>query len=107
VAEPDTFKPRDDIDPENTWVVSDTHFGHQNIVGFCHRPLDHEQAMIAEWRAHVPEDATVVHLGDLCYKGNAFFKNIVAPELTGSRKLLVRATTTRAATPSTATAASS
>jgi hypothetical protein len=67
------------IDPENTWVVSDTHFGHQNIVGFCHRPLDHEQAMIAEWRAHVPEDATVVHLGDLCYKGNAFFKNIVAP----------------------------
>jgi calcineurin-like phosphoesterase family protein len=46
--------------------------------------------MIAEWRAHVPDDATVVHLGDLCYKGNAFFKNIVAPELTGARKLLVR-----------------
>jgi calcineurin-like phosphoesterase family protein len=80
---------RDDIDPDTTWVVSDTHFGHDNIVGFCHRPEDHEQVMIAEWRAQVPDDATVLHLGDLCYKSNARFKNITAPELTGSRKLLI------------------
>ncbi len=80
---------RDDIDPANTWVVSDTHFGHDNIVGFCHRPLDHEQVMIAEWRAHVPDDATVIHLGDLCYKGNGRFKHITAKELTGERKLLI------------------
>lgn len=77
------------LDPANTWVVSDTHFGHQNIVGFCHRPMDHEQVMIAEWRAHVPDDATVLHLGDLCYKSNAQFKHILAPELTGARKLLI------------------
>ena len=81
---------RDDIDPANTWVVSDTHFGHHNIVGFCFRPEDHEQVMIAEWRAAVPDDATVIHLGDLCYKGNARFKNLIAPELTGARKLLVQ-----------------
>ena len=80
---------RDDIDPANTWVVSDTHFGHDNIVGFCHRPEDHEQVMIAEWRAHVPDDATIIHLGDLCYKGNARFKHITAKELTGDRKVLV------------------
>lgn len=80
---------RDDIDLDNTWVVSDTHFGHDNIVGFCFRPEDHEQVMIAEWRAHVPDDATVLHLGDLCYKSNARFKNIIAPELTGARKLLI------------------
>ncbi len=81
---------RDDIDIDNTWVVSDTHFGHENIVGFCHRPEDHEQVMIAEWRRVVPDTATVLHLGDLCYRGNAFFKNIVAPELTGGRKLLIK-----------------
>lgn len=83
------MKFRDDIDPETTWVVSDTHFGHDNIVGFCHRPEDHEQAMIAEWRAQVPDDATVLHLGDLAYRGNARFKNLIAPELTGARKLLI------------------
>lgn len=83
------MKFRNDIDPATTWVVSDTHFGHDNIVGFCHRPEDHEQVMVAEWRRAVPDDATVLHLGDLCYKGNARFKNITAKELTGARKVLV------------------
>jgi calcineurin-like phosphoesterase family protein len=81
---------RDDIDLDKTWVVSDTHFGHENIVGFCHRPEEHEQVMIAEWRAQVPDDATVLHLGDLSYKGNARFKHITAKELTGKRKLLIK-----------------
>jgi len=83
------MKFRDDIDPASTWIVSDTHFGHQNIVGFCHRPEDHEQVMIAEWRKAVPDDATVIHLGDVTYRNNAFFKHVVAPELTGARKLLI------------------
>jgi calcineurin-like phosphoesterase family protein len=83
------MKYRDDIEPENTWVVSDTHFGHDNIVGFCFRPEDHEQVMIAEWRKHVPDDATVLHLGDLAYRGNARFKHLIAKELTGARKLLI------------------
>lgn len=84
------MKFRDDIDPAKTWIVSDTHFGHENIVGYCHRPLDHDQVMIAEWRAHIPDDATVLHLGDLVYTGNARFKHITAKELTGQRKLLIK-----------------
>lgn len=84
------MKLRDDIDIANTWITADTHFGHDNIVGFCHRPEEHEQVMIAEWRAHVPDDATVLHLGDLCYRSNARFKNITAKELTGARKLLIK-----------------
>lgn len=83
------IKFRDDIDPAKTWVVSDTHFGHDNIVGFCHRPEDHEQVMIAEWRAHVPDDATVLHLGDLSYKSNARFKHVTAKELTGADKKII------------------
>lgn len=83
------MKFRDDIDPAKTWVVSDTHFGHDNIVGFCHRPEDHEQVMIAEWRKEVPDDATVLHLGDLAYSNNARFKALTSKELTGERKLLI------------------
>jgi calcineurin-like phosphoesterase family protein len=81
---------RSDLDPATTWVVSDTHFGHDNIVAHCARPDDHEQVLIAEWRAHVPDDATVLHLGDLAYRNNGFFKHIIAKELTGARKLLIR-----------------
>lgn len=75
---------RDDIDLDKTWVVSDTHFGHENIVGFCHRPEEHEQVMIAEWRKVVPEDATLLHLGDVCYGasgGNTRFRKLTAKEL--------------------------
>lgn len=83
------IKFRTDIDLRKTWLVSDTHFGHENIVGFCARPEDHDQLMIAEWRKEVPDDATVIHLGDLCYKGNTYFRHVVAPELTGKNKLLI------------------
>ena len=84
---------RDDIDPAKTWVISDTHFGHQNIIGFCHRPSDHEQIILENIAQEVPDspDVTLLHLGDLCYRGNAQFRNMVAPyiEPKSGRKLLV------------------
>lgn len=83
------MKFRDDIDLSNTWVASDTHFGHENIVGYCARPVDHDQIMLEQWRAHVPDDATVLHLGDLVWKDNSWFKHIIAKRLTGYRKLLI------------------
>ncbi len=81
---------RDDIDTTTTWVVSDTHFGHENIKAFCHRPPDIEQTMIENWARAVPDDATLLHLGDLSYKSNSFFKNLLAPHLTGARKLIIK-----------------
>lgn len=85
---------RDDIDLDTTYVTSDTHFGHDNIVGFCHRPEDHEQVMIAEWRKVAKPGITMLHLGDLTYRSNARFKAITAKELTGpglaDRALLIK-----------------
>lgn len=80
---------RDDIDPAKTWVISDTHFGHKNIIEFCHRPPDHDQLIQENWASAISEDDTVIHLGDLCYKGNAQFQHLIAPHLTGGRKLLI------------------
>lgn len=77
------------IDPENTWVISDTHWGHDNIVGFCDRPENHEDIMVAHWQATVPPEATVLHLGDLSYRNNAYFRSVIAPKLPGE-KLLVK-----------------
>ena len=84
------MKFRDDISLSDTWIVSDTHFGHDNLVGYCARPEDHEQVMIAEWRKCVPDHATVLHLGDLAYSSNGRFKHLIAKELTGARKLLIQ-----------------
>lgn len=85
------MKFRDDIDPARTWVTSDSHFGHNNIINFCHRPTDHEQLMMERWAQVVPpEDSTVLHLGDLSYRSNALFKNVIAKHLPGERKLLIQ-----------------
>ncbi len=27
------------FDPDQVWFTSDTHFGHENIIRFCGRPL--------------------------------------------------------------------
>jgi calcineurin-like phosphoesterase family protein len=85
---------RDDIDLDTTYVTSDTHFGHDNIVGFCHRPEDHEQVMIAEWRKVAKPGITMLHLGDLTYRSNARFKALTSKELTGpglaDRNLLIK-----------------
>lgn len=78
------------IDPANTWVTSDTHWGHTNIVEYCRRPPDHEEAMVAEWFSAVPEDATVLHLGDLSYRNNGMFQHVISKKLTGARKLLIK-----------------
>jgi calcineurin-like phosphoesterase family protein len=80
---------RDDIDLNTTWVLSDTHFGHRNINDFANRPPDHESLMLDRIAQNVGSKDTLLHLGDLCYSNNAAFRALVAPHITGGRKLLV------------------
>lgn len=82
-------KIRTDIEPTRTWIISDTHFGHDNIKHFCHRPEDHTKLMVRQWREAVPDqNSTLLHLGDITYRGKQSFTDI-ASKLTGERKLLV------------------
>lgn len=77
------------IDPATTWITSDSHFGHQNIIGYCHRPTDHEQIIMEEWASAVPPHATLLHLGDLVWKSNGLFKHVISKHLTGYPKYLI------------------
>lgn len=85
------MKLRDDIDPAKTWVWSDTHFGHKNIIGYCHRPANFEDILLEELAAVVKPGDTILHLGDLCYKGNSWFKNVISPKISAleARQLLI------------------
>jgi calcineurin-like phosphoesterase family protein len=55
-------------DEVNTWVISDTHFGHANIIKYCNRPfrdVDHmNYTMAARWIKRVQPEDLVYHLGD-------------------------------------------
>ncbi|EYR81826.1 metallophosphoesterase [Shinella sp. DD12] len=75
----------------NIWFISDTHFGHNNILGYC-RPQfanleEMEQTIIARWNAAVKPQDLVYHLGDFAWK-TADAKR-VRPLLNGSIRLVV------------------
>lgn len=77
------------ITPHRTWVIADSHFGHANIARFCHRPPEHDKIMVDAWRTAVPNNATVLHLGDISFRAGAPFFREQAKQLTGQRKLLL------------------
>lgn len=74
------------------FVISDTHFGHKNIVDYCDRPYDHEAMIVKRWRSVVKPGHTVLHLGDLFFGrkgGSRHFAEDIAPQLTGRKFLLL------------------
>ena len=53
----------------NIWVISDTHFGHRNIIEYCDRPfkdVTHMNYAIRDnWNSVVKPEDIVYHLGDV------------------------------------------
>lgn len=70
----------------DTYIVSDTHFGHDNIVRYCNRPQNHEQVIVQNWNAIVQDDDVVLHLGDLIF--NSSRGSVFARQLKGRKFLL-------------------
>lgn len=50
---------------ERTWIISDTHFGHANIIKYCNRPYDHNGIMLRNWEELIQPQDYVLHLGDV------------------------------------------
>lgn len=83
----------------NIWVISDTHFGHSNIIRYCNRPWQHgcgevdvhamNKALTSNWNACVQPDDTVVHVGDFAYGRTASPVSSYLEKLNGY-KILVK-----------------
>jgi calcineurin-like phosphoesterase family protein len=50
---------------KDTWIISDTHFGHYNMIKFCGRPLNFNERLIEKWNKTVKDGDDILHLGDL------------------------------------------
>lgn len=55
------------------WILSDTHFGHSNIIKYCNRPFSNademDKVMIQNWKDTVKEGDIIWHLGDVAMCG--------------------------------------
>jgi calcineurin-like phosphoesterase family protein len=67
-----------------TWITTDTHFYHDNMVKLCGRPQDFHEIIVCNWKSMVSDDDLVIHLGDV-----SFAKDTVVSALPG-RKVLVK-----------------
>ncbi len=70
----------------DTFIISDTHFGHNNIVKYCDRPENHDEIMFDKWLGAVSIDDTVLHLGDLTFKNKDFMNIGILP----GKKFLIK-----------------
>lgn len=68
----------------DTWIVSDTHFNHDNIVKYCSRPEDHTQLIESNWFEAIAVDDTVLHLGDM-YMGPKRDSETIMARLPGQK----------------------
>ena len=73
------------------WVISDTHFYHSKILGYCQRPFETVEEMnevlIKNWNSVINEDDIVYILGDFCFGNKEMLREIVS-QLKG-RKILI------------------
>lgn len=73
------------------WFISDTHFGHENIIKYCDRPFKDayhmNEVLIANWNAVVRPQDHVYHLGDVASSQQTL--NYVLPRLNGHKRLVL------------------
>lgn len=70
------------------FVISDTHFGHENIIKYCDRPFSNvdemNHALVENWNKTVKDDDIVYHLGDVYFKNHHMLK-----ALKGRKRLIL------------------
>lgn len=75
------------------FVISDTHFNHSNIIGYCSRPFidvkDMNEAIIENWNRVVTDFDVVYHVGDFGF-GDYNELASIYKRLKGKRKILIQ-----------------
>lgn len=75
-----------------TFVISDTHFNHANIIKYCNRPFKNTTQMnehiIKQWNSVVTADDIVYHLGDVGFTNKEQLESLIN-RLNGSKILLI------------------
>ena len=73
------------------YIISDTHFNHNNIIDYCNRPFkdinEMNNTIIDNWNKTVKNDDIVYHLGDF-FLGSKFDLKDIVDRLNGTIYLI-------------------
>lgn len=74
------------------FIIADTHFAHDKIIGYCSRPFkssfEMDETLIKNWNKVVSNNDIIIHLGDFCLGSKSYCRQIVK-RLNG-RKILIK-----------------
>lgn len=71
-----------------TYLISDTHISHKNVIQYCNRPENFEELIEKRWKETVGPEDLVIHLGDVSMASGTYTKEFFS-RLPG-RKTLIR-----------------
>ena len=72
---------------DQTWIISDTHFFHENIGRYCDRPDGWQEMIIENWNHLIQPGDVVLHVGDLALGKRENIEGLV-PLLSGKLYLI-------------------
>lgn len=77
----------------NIWLISDTHFGHNNIIKYCNRPFASTDEMdwyiVEKWNEVVKPQDHVYHLGDVYMGQTRNYMDNLLSKLNGKKRLIL------------------
>lgn len=74
----------------DTWVITDTHFFHTNMIEICDRPMNCDKIMVENWMKLVQPEDTILHLGDIFMGPGAKEKaEELLPKLSGHKQMIL------------------
>jgi calcineurin-like phosphoesterase family protein len=72
------------------WLITDTHFDHDNIGVYCARPDGWMDLILENWRKIVQPEDVIIHLGDVKVGGNRGHKLTEIMYSLPGTKILIR-----------------
>lgn len=77
----------------DTWLISDTHFQHKNIIKYCRPEFsdvdEMDEYIIEQWNAFIKPNDNVIHGGDLLFGNKDRFCEKIFPRLNGTITALI------------------
>lgn len=78
---------------KDIWLISDTHFYHENIIKYCNRPFANAKEMndymVTMWNETVKDGDKVYHLGDVYMGNNEGNAERLLSQLKGQKRLIL------------------